>query len=99
MQIFGGGDSNAGYRSKAEFTVTIPKPKDSLLSMKRLAHPPYNFDFSSYDFHLLTKIKEILRGKWFTDAEGALAAYEKTVKATPMCEWAKYSSKWFHRVQ
>ncbi|GBP15370.1 hypothetical protein EVAR_80548_1 [Eumeta japonica] len=36
-----------------------------------LAHPPYSPN---------------LRGKWFTDAEKAVAAYEKAVEATPKSE-------------
>ncbi|GBP30773.1 hypothetical protein EVAR_82515_1 [Eumeta japonica] len=48
------------HATKAVFTVTSPKPKDSLFKK--------------------------LRGKWFTDAEEAVTAYEKAVEATSKFE-------------
>ncbi|GBP78133.1 hypothetical protein EVAR_59927_1 [Eumeta japonica] len=60
-----------------------------------LVHSLYSSDRAACDFYLLPKIKRKLLGNWFTDAEEAVTAHEKAVKATPECEEAK----WFHRLQ
>ncbi|GBP17736.1 Histone-lysine N-methyltransferase SETMAR [Eumeta japonica] len=63
------------------------------LGIEILAHPPYSPDIAPYDFYLFPKIKETLQGKWFTDAEEAVAAYDKGVEATLKCEWTKCFSQ------
>ncbi|GBP63703.1 Histone-lysine N-methyltransferase SETMAR [Eumeta japonica] len=52
------------------------------LGIKILVHPPKNPALVPCDFYLFSKIKGKLRGKWFTDAEETVAAYEKAVEAT-----------------
>ncbi|GBP83144.1 hypothetical protein EVAR_66902_1 [Eumeta japonica] len=52
-----------------------------MLSIEILVHSPYSPDLASWYFYLSRKIKE-LQGKWLTDADEAVAAYEKAVEAT-----------------
>ncbi|GBP12414.1 hypothetical protein EVAR_75830_1 [Eumeta japonica] len=65
------------------------------LGIEILAHPPYSPDLAPCDFYSLPKIKEKLRGKWFTDAEEVVASYEKVVKTILKFEW----EKWFYQMQ
>ncbi|GBP59458.1 hypothetical protein EVAR_35407_1 [Eumeta japonica] len=59
-------------------------------SLEIFAHSPYSPDLALCDFCLFPKIiKKKLREKWFTDAEEAVAEYEKAVEATPKCEREK----------
>ncbi|GBP95544.1 hypothetical protein EVAR_100359_1 [Eumeta japonica] len=56
------------------------------LDIKILTRLAYSSDLVPCDFYLFPKIKEKLRGKWFTGAEEAVAAYEKAVEVTPKYE-------------
>ncbi|GBP33640.1 hypothetical protein EVAR_16676_1 [Eumeta japonica] len=69
--------------AKAGFTVTISKPKDSLLSIEILTHSPCSPNLASYDFYLFSKMKKKLRGKRFTDAEETVAVHEKNLSNGP----------------
>ncbi|GBP94310.1 Histone-lysine N-methyltransferase SETMAR [Eumeta japonica] len=51
------------------------------LGTEILAHPPYSPDFATCNFYLFPEIQEKLGGKTFTDAEEAVAAYEKAAEA------------------
>ncbi|GBP75012.1 hypothetical protein EVAR_82430_1 [Eumeta japonica] len=73
--------------SDVQLMVEIDK-SDLLADLNKLKYCP---DFALRDLHLFPEIKGKLRGKWVTDAEEAVAAYEKAVEATPKCEWAKCS--------
>ncbi|GBP08182.1 hypothetical protein EVAR_2961_1 [Eumeta japonica] len=79
MQRFAGDNSNVVYAMVTGIEV--------------LAHLPYLSDFASCDFYLFSKIKVQLQGKRFTDAEEAVAAYEKAVEATPNCQLGCRGSK------
>ncbi|GBP48974.1 hypothetical protein EVAR_35594_1 [Eumeta japonica] len=87
--------------TKVGFAITIPKPKDTLLSLDvsfrevvcyskaRTSHIHIHTGLSvsqprprTMRFYAFSKVNEKLRGKRFTDAEEAAAAYEKTVEAT-----------------
>ncbi|GBP69098.1 hypothetical protein EVAR_87377_1 [Eumeta japonica] len=74
-----------------EFTITVPKPKDSLLSLEILAHPSYSPDLAPCDFNFFRKINEKPQGKWFTEAENAMTPHEQATETVPKCEWAKCS--------
>ncbi|GBP11094.1 hypothetical protein EVAR_79756_1 [Eumeta japonica] len=51
------------------------------LSIEILAHPSCSPNLAPCVFsYLFPKMKEELLGKWFTDAEGAVAAYKKVVE-------------------
>ncbi|GBP52559.1 Putative fatty acyl-CoA reductase CG5065 [Eumeta japonica] len=58
--------------------AAIVRPSIGTLAIEILAHPPYKIDLGSCDFYLLPKIKENLRGKWFTDVEEA--PYEEAIE-------------------
>ncbi|GBP81031.1 hypothetical protein EVAR_41027_1 [Eumeta japonica] len=55
----------------------------STSGIERLTHLPCSPDHVPCDFYLFPKIKEKLSGKMLTDAEEAVAAYEKAVEASP----------------
>ncbi|GBP71902.1 hypothetical protein EVAR_56059_1 [Eumeta japonica] len=65
------------------------------LGIKILTRSPYSPDLAQYDFYLLSKIKEKLRGKRFMQVEEAAPAYEEAVEETPKFERAKCFSRWF----
>ncbi|GBP33322.1 Histone-lysine N-methyltransferase SETMAR [Eumeta japonica] len=54
-----------------------------------LAHAPHSPDLAPCDLYSFLRIKEKLRGTWFTDAEEAVDPYEEAVDTSPKCEWAK----------
>ncbi|GBP19333.1 hypothetical protein EVAR_12374_1 [Eumeta japonica] len=52
-----------------------------------LAHLPLSPDLAPCCSYLFHKPKEKLQEKWFTNAEEAVAAYEKAVEAITKCKW------------
>ncbi|GBP46208.1 hypothetical protein EVAR_82207_1 [Eumeta japonica] len=52
-----------------------------------MARPPYSADFAPFNIYLLPKIREKLHETRFTDAEKAVAVYEKAVGAIPKSQW------------
>ncbi|GBP18925.1 Histone-lysine N-methyltransferase SETMAR [Eumeta japonica] len=69
------------------------------LGIEILGHSPCNSNLTPRNYYLYSKIEEKLRGKWVTNAEVAVAAYEKTVEATAKCERAKCVSQWLPQIQ
>ncbi|GFU73386.1 histone-lysine N-methyltransferase SETMAR [Trichonephila clavipes] len=46
---------------------------------EKLEHPPYSPDISPYDFDLISKIKEPIRGRWFATREDITNAVRQQV--------------------
>ncbi|GBP92267.1 hypothetical protein EVAR_64056_1 [Eumeta japonica] len=68
MQKFSSSDSNTVYETVTGIAI--------------LAYSLYSPNRALCDFSFFSEIKEKLRGNWFTYAEEAVAACEKTVEAT-----------------
>lgn len=77
------------------------KTRDFLDStpVKLVGHPPYSPDLAPCDFFLFPKIKNQLKGKQFSSAEDALAAFENAVEEVSGAEWKMCFENWFRRMK
>ena len=61
-------------------------------------HPPYSPDLSPCDFFLFPKVKRLLKGKRFPNADSAVDAFRDAVQQLSVEDWSACFSDWFHRM-
>lgn len=67
--------------------------------VETLPHPPYSPDLAPCDFFLFPIIKEKIKGKFFSCAEEAVAAYEVAISDLSDQDWQKCFNSWFRRME
>lgn len=86
-------DNAAPHTAKKTNTFLCTK------SVALMTHPPYSPDLAPCDFFLFPKIKGLMRGLNFTDANEAVVVLNKYENDVPSNEWASCFQKWFERMK
>lgn len=67
--------------------------------IETLPHPPYSPDLAPCDFFLFPTIKDKIKGKYFSSAKEAVAAYESAIFDLSDEDWNKCFQDWFRRME